>query len=39
MKGRTCRILCKGSKGSVLVEFLDNGQKEVTSYRSLRKLS
>ena len=38
MKGRTCRILAFGKKGSVLLEFED-GQKEITSRRALRKWS
>jgi len=36
MKGRICRILCRGGMNSVLIEFIDNGQREVVSHRSLR---
>jgi hypothetical protein len=38
MKGRTCRLLASGAKGSVLIEFTDNGQREITSRRALRKV-
>ena len=38
MKGRECRVLYRTPRmNSVLVEFLDNGQQEVTSRNSLRK--
>ena len=36
MKGRTCRVLCRGAKNSALVEFED-GQREVVSRNALRK--
>jgi len=36
MKGRACRIVAKGKKGSVLIEF-ENGQREITSYRAIRR--
>jgi hypothetical protein len=35
MKGRRCRVVSRGAKGSVLVEF-ENGQREVVSLRALR---
>jgi hypothetical protein len=35
LKGRDCRVLAKGAKGSILIEFLDNGQKEIVSFRSV----
>jgi len=35
MKGRECRILAKGKMGSICVEFLDNGQREITSWRAV----
>ena len=35
MKGRECRILAKGRMGSILIEFLDNGQREITSWRAV----
>lgn len=36
LKGRPCRIVARGQMRSVLAEF-DNGQREVVSYRALRK--
>lgn len=36
LKGRPCRVLARGAMRSVLVEFRD-GQREVVSYRALRK--
>ena len=37
MKGRICRLLASGKKGSVMIEF-ENGQREITSRRALRKV-
>lgn len=37
MFGRMCRVVARGKLGSVLVEFADNGQREVTSRRALRR--
>jgi hypothetical protein len=37
MKNRKCKVLKRGGKGSVLIEFLDNGQKEIVSRRALRR--
>lgn len=37
MKGRECILLASGRMGSVLIEFVDNGQREITSGRALRK--
>lgn len=36
MKGRSCRIIKSGKKNSVLIEFIDNGQREIVSRRALR---
>ena len=36
MKGRYCILLASGKMGSCAIEFIDNGQKEVTSRRALR---
>ena len=36
LKGRRCRIIKRGGKGSVLVEFED-GQREIVSWRAVRK--
>lgn len=38
MKGRACIVLATGKMNSVLIEFLDNCQKEVVSFRALRKV-
>lgn len=38
MKGRMCHIVATGKMGSVLIEF-ENGQREISSRRALRKLS
>lgn len=38
LKGRPIRIVASGAKQSCLVEFLDNGQREVVSRRALRKV-
>lgn len=37
LKGRECRIMARGGKGTVLVEFDDNGQRETVSFRALRR--
>jgi len=37
MKGRTCRLLARLALGSVYIEFTDDGQREVTSRRALRR--
>jgi len=34
--GKKCKVIARGSKNSVLVEF-ENGQREVTSRYALRK--
>ena len=34
---RRCRVLARGKKNSALVEFIDNGQREVVSRNALRK--
>jgi hypothetical protein len=36
LKGRRCRVLARGKKNSILVEF-ENGQKEIVSRNSVRK--
>lgn len=35
--GRTCRVLKRLSMNSVIVQFIDNGQREVVSRNALRK--
>ena len=37
MKGRLCRVLARGAKGSILVLFED-GQREITSRYAVRRL-
>lgn len=37
LKGRRCVIVAEGTKRTVLVRFLDNGEKVTTSRRALRK--
>lgn len=36
--GRECVIICAGKKRSALIEFLDNGQREVVSVMALKKI-
>ena len=38
MKGRICKIIAKGKKNTVLIEFVDNRQMESVSRRALRKV-
>lgn len=35
MKGRECKIIARGEMNSVQIEFLDNGQREIVSRRSV----
>jgi hypothetical protein len=35
--GRRCRILARGRMSTVLVEFLDNGERVTTSSRALTR--
>jgi hypothetical protein len=32
--GRKCRLIARGAKGSVMIEF-ENGQREIVSWRSV----
>lgn len=36
--GRTCIVLHRGIMNSALIQFTDNGQREVVSRNSLRRL-
>lgn len=36
LKGRECRLICSGTKNSVLIEFTDTGERVVASRRALR---
>lgn len=36
MKGRECKIIARGKRmGSICIEFLDNGQREIVSWRAV----
>lgn len=37
LKGRVCVVEARGRKSSVLVRFLDTGERVVTSRRALRR--
>ena len=37
MKARLCVVLARGKMNSCLVEFVDNGQREIISRNALRK--
>jgi len=37
MKSRLCRILAYGKKNSIIIEFLDTGQKECVSRYSVKE--
>lgn len=37
LKARTCHIICRGAMNSALIEFTDNGQREVISRNALCK--
>jgi len=39
LKGRSCRIIARGKGNAVRVKFIDTGQEEIVSRRSLRKVS
>jgi len=39
MKGRVCRVLARGAKNSVAIEFVDNGERTLTSRNALRRVS
>lgn len=36
LKGRRCRVLVRGGMNTILVEFLDNGERVTTSRRAVR---
>ncbi len=37
MKGRICQVRRRGAMNSCMIEFVDNGQKEIVSRNALRK--
>jgi hypothetical protein len=38
LRGRPCRLLASGRLASCLVEFVDDGSREVVSRRALRQV-
>jgi hypothetical protein len=38
LRGRRCRVLVRGGKGTVLVEFLDTLERATVSFRALRRV-
>lgn len=38
LRGRICRVVARGAMNSALVEFVDNGQREVISRNALRRV-
>jgi len=36
MRGRECHVLARGAMNSIMIEFTDNGQKEIVSRHSVR---
>jgi len=38
LRGRQCRVVARGAMRTVLVEFLDNGERVTTSARALRRV-
>ena len=38
LKGRRCVVIARGAMASVLVEFVDDGERVVTSRRALRRV-
>ena len=39
LKGRQCRVLARGTMNSAMVEFIDNGQREVISRNAIRRVT
>ena len=37
MQGRVCRVICRGTMNSAMIEFMDNGQREVVSRNAIRR--
>ena len=38
MRGRECIVLARGKKNSIMIEFLDCGQREIVSRFAVRKI-
>lgn len=39
LKDRLCRVLCRGTMNSAMVEFIDTGQVEVISRNAIRRVN
>jgi len=39
LHGRICKVIAKGTKNSIMIEFLDTGQREIVSRYSIRKIN
>jgi len=37
LKNRTCNVLTRGKKNSIMIQFTDTGQIEIVSRNSIRK--
>jgi len=37
LKGRVCRVLARLKKNSIVIEFVDNEQREVVSRNAIRR--
>ena len=38
MKGRICKVICRGKMNSCTIEFIDSGERCITSRNALRKV-
>ena len=38
LQGRQCRVLARGKMSTVLIEFVDTGERVTTSSRALRRV-
>lgn len=38
LKGRICEVMARGKMNSICIRFIDNGQKEIVSRYSVRKV-
>ncbi len=38
MKGRICRVLASGAMNTIMIEFLDNGERTTISRRAIRRV-
>ena len=35
---RPCKVLARGTKNSIMIQFIDNGQREITSRNAVRRM-